>query len=251
MLPVGAVVLRELDRIALDVVDLADLRAAGGVDLHVLLDVGGRADGAGALGQRRAGLVGVFGVHGVLRMESPDVGVGSDLCKIRVSPPRREGLGDLLVVVEGHRQRGKGPGLVDVEQRVVAARQDWSGRSCPGARIRGGRPRRSPAGPASRRTVPWLEQQELVLCAAGWSNSSHEPSLASGTSIRSAGASQASPAITLPRCVEKPIKYGVLLSPSLSRSCPILTMPSPAMSVKRASPMWVLCSQTMPRDLGP
>src|SRR4051794_39321105 len=44
-------------------------------------------------------------------------------CKARASPPRREGLGDLLVVVERHQERAQGLGLVDVEQGVVAPRQ--------------------------------------------------------------------------------------------------------------------------------
>src|SRR5262249_54936214 len=54
VLSVGAVVLGQLDAVALDMVDLADLRAARGVDFHVLTNVGRRADRPFAFGQRCA-----------------------------------------------------------------------------------------------------------------------------------------------------------------------------------------------------
>ena len=77
--------------------------------------------------------------------------------------------------------------------------------------------------------------------------SSQLPSRAGGTGISSIGASHSRPAITVPRCDPKPTRT-TPSSPCRSRtSWPTLTMPSSAMSVKRASPMWVLCSQTMAR----
>ena len=51
VLAVGAVVLRELDRVALHVIDLPEHVAARAVDFHVLANVGGGPDRSLAVGQ--------------------------------------------------------------------------------------------------------------------------------------------------------------------------------------------------------
>src|SRR5437870_1705609 len=81
--------------------------------------------------------------------------------------------------------------------------------------------------------------------------SSQLPGCPGGTVIRSIGAPQFLPAITLPPCEPKPISTTPAPPCSCRTSWPTLTMPSAAMSVKRASPMCVLCSQTIALATGP
>src|SRR4051812_42766085 len=65
-----------------------------------------------------------FMVFSWLYVIRPKIGlVCNNQGKARDSSARREGLGDLLVRVERHRQRVQGLGLVDVDQNVVAAGQ--------------------------------------------------------------------------------------------------------------------------------
>lgn len=68
VLSVGAVVSGELDAVTLDVINLSDFCAAGGINLHVFLDVGVRANGSSALVERCCGLIRVLSRHGVLQV---------------------------------------------------------------------------------------------------------------------------------------------------------------------------------------
>ena len=81
--------------------------------------------------------------------------------------------------------------------------------------------------------------------------SSQLPARLAGPRISSIGASHSSPAITLPRYDPNPTRTTPSSACRSRTSWPTFTMPSSAMSVTRASPMWVLCSQTMALASGP
>ena len=63
--------------------------------------------------------------------------------------------------------------------------------------------------------------------------------------MRSIGAPHSAPAMTVPRYEPKPTNTTPSSSCACRTSWPTLTIPAFAMFVKRASPMWVLCSQTI------
>ena len=135
-----------------------------------------------------------------------------------------------------------------------SARRSGSERSSR-APARDGRPHRSPGGPARWRSHgPDLSSPNSSTDGtprASCRKSSWLPRRAGGTVRIRSGLPQASAAITSPRWEARPTSITPSAACRSRSSCPTLTSPSWAMSVARASPTWVLCSQMRPLDAGP